>query len=82
MTAEITLKLDSLQVGQILDALRNRRDAWQYTAKYLLAGYEEQDRLIEECSHAQEAQAIAHLYSSIIKHVEKQFYPQLRQERT
>jgi hypothetical protein len=82
MPRQITLKLDSLEVGQMLDALRDRQDAWQYTAQYLLSGCEEEDRIIEECSNPAEAQSIADFYSTIIKHVEEQFYPQLDLEQT
>jgi hypothetical protein len=59
-------------VGQILDALYMRFEAWEYTEEYLNTGNIREPYLIEECSNSDEANQIADYYKEIIKSIEKQ----------
>lgn len=72
MKEVINLNLPSLDVGQILDALQIRREAWAYTADYLRTGRVTESYTIEECSDAEEAQRLADYYARIMKSIEKQ----------
>ncbi len=68
-----TLRLDSNDIGQILDGLRCRADSWRETAAYLETGHASRDDFIaEECSDAEEAQNIAAHYERIIRSIENQ----------
>lgn len=68
-----TLRLDSTDIGQILDGLRCRADSWRNTAHYLESGHTSRDDFIaEECSDADEARAIADHYERIIRSIENQ----------
>lgn len=69
-TKKVKLELDSIDVGQILDGLQSRFEAWERTERYL--NDEPVDGDIEECSSAQEARDIADHYHSIIQQIEKQ----------
>lgn len=72
-----TLRLDSNDIGQILDGLRCRADSWRETAAYLETGHASRDDFIaEECSDAEEARAIAHHYDRIIASIERQMRAQ------
>ncbi|MES2439566.1 MAG: hypothetical protein V4584_10890 [Verrucomicrobiota bacterium] len=68
------LKLDNLDRGQLLDGLEARAESWEKTADYLRADEMPDGEffLIEECSDAQEADAIATHYRSIIGKIRKQ----------
>ena len=60
MGKEIQLRLDSLDVGQILDGLRCRQESWANTAIFLRDGYHPDDSFVcEECSDPDEAQRLA-----------------------
>jgi hypothetical protein len=72
MDKEVTLKLPSNMVGQILDGLRERQKVWRYTQEYMETGCTEELCIIEECSSADEAQNIAEYYEEIISCIEKQ----------
>jgi hypothetical protein len=73
MGKEIQLRLDSLDVGQILDGLRCRQQSWSNTAIYLRDDYFPDDAFIcEECSDPTEAQNIADFYQRIIADIEQQ----------
>ena len=68
-----TLTLDSNDIGQILDGLRCRADNWRETAEYLETGHTSRhDFVVEECSDAHEAQAIADHYERIITSIKSQ----------
>lgn len=69
---EFNLKLSRNDIGQIIDAICVRRDAWRYTQRYLEEGYEEHDRIIEECKDSSEACKIASHYDDIIKNIKIQ----------
>ncbi len=73
MGKEIQLRLDSSDVGQILDGLRCRQESWSNTAIYLRDGYFHDDEFVcEECSNPAEAQNIADWYQRIIANIEQQ----------
>ena len=57
MIHEITLKLPSYAVMQVLDGLSHRLNVWRYTA---------------ECSSSSEAEEIADFYEEIIHTIEEQ----------
>lgn len=55
-----TIQLDEIDLGQILDGLQSRADSWHATADYHETGQPAwNDIVIEECSDADEARAIA-----------------------
>ena len=69
----LTICLDSDDVGQLLDGLRCRAEAWHGTAEYMETGYSARDDfVVEECSDAEEARAIAAHYDRIISSIEAQ----------
>jgi hypothetical protein len=70
---EFNLKLSCDDIGQIIDAICVRRDAWRYTQRYLEDGYEEQDRIIEECKDPDEACKIVGHYDDILKNIKSQY---------
>jgi hypothetical protein len=77
MEKEFTLILSSLDVGQLLDGLRLREEAWRGTANLLRDGYHpEEDFSAEECSKWEEAKAIADHYQKIIDEICRQITAQ------
>jgi len=74
MDKEVTLKLPSNMVGQILDGLRERMQVWRDTEQYMKVGYTDDEfGTIEECSSVEEAKSIADYYEEIIGCIEKQW---------
>jgi len=70
-TFQIILKRRDL--GQLLDGLRIRAEAWEKTADYLESGFSPDDYFIcEECSDSHEARCIARHYETIIGAIEDQ----------
>ena len=70
-TFQIILKRRDL--GQLLDGLRIRAEAWEKTADYLESGFSPDDYFIcEECSDSHEARCIARHYEPIIGAIEDQ----------
>ena len=79
MGKTLTIRLDSEDLGQLLDGLRCRAEAWHGTAEYMETGYSARDDfVVEECSEAEdaltaeEARAIAAHYDRIISSIEEQ----------
>lgn len=73
MGKQLQIRLDSRDLGQLIDGLRARNESWQKTADYLKSGYVSDDSFIcEVCSDASEAAAIARHYSKIISQIERQ----------
>jgi hypothetical protein len=68
----VKLTLSRMDIGQILDGLHERMNAWKGTYEYLKKGHADLCDVIEECSDADEAKAIADQYAKIIKAIEKQ----------
>lgn len=68
-----TLRLDSADVGQILDGLQCRYESWRNTAEYLATGEAPVRGFVaEECSDLAEAEKIAAAYQRIIQTIEMQ----------
>ncbi len=77
MGKQITLTLDSVDVGQLLDGLRLRAEAWRKTAEYLESGYVGDDAFIcEECDSDYEATCVAQHYEKIVTSIESQVVEQ------
>jgi len=73
MGKQLQIRLDSRDLGQLLDGLRARNESSQKTADYLKSGDVSDDSFIcEECSDASEAAAIARHYFKIISQIERQ----------
>ncbi|MEO5803023.1 MAG: hypothetical protein ABIR24_05800 [Verrucomicrobiota bacterium] len=71
------LRLESNDLGQILDGLRVRVESWRNTADYFASGHNANDSfVIEECSGEREARQIANFYSRIVRNLERQFEEQ------
>ncbi|MHC4552306.1 MAG: hypothetical protein ACYSUT_06020 [Planctomycetota bacterium] len=80
MTEYITLSLNAMDVGQILDGLEQRRIIWQATSEYLAYNHTELSDIIEECSDPLEAQAVTDYYQYIIETIQNQRDMQLVQK--
>lgn len=64
-------------LGQMLDGLRCRAEAWCNTADYLETGRSSDSFFIcEECSDSEEARSIARDYERIIAEIESQIAKQ------
>ena len=73
MGKKLQIKIDSLDLGQILDGLRSRQESWKNTAVFLRDGFFPDDAFVcEECSDADEAERIADDYKRIIGSIERQ----------
>ncbi len=72
MIQEITLKLPSYAVMQVLDGLSHRLNVWRYTAEYLETGLVREPYEVAECSNSSEAEEIADCYEEIILTIEEQ----------
>jgi len=72
MVHEITLKLPSYAVMQVLDGLCHRLNVWRYTAEYLETGLVKEPYEVAECSSSSEAMEIADFYEEIIQTIEEQ----------
>jgi hypothetical protein len=66
------IELDGLDLGQLLDGLEARAEAWEKTADYHRTGELPPDFIVEECNNADEADRIANHYRSIIAKIRKQ----------
>jgi hypothetical protein len=73
MGKEFQIKIDSLDLGQILDGLRSRQESWRNTAIFLRDDYFPDDSFVcEECSDPHEAERIANHYARIVRSIEQQ----------
>jgi len=76
---EYVIRLNSFDLGQLIDGLDARATAWRNTATYLTIGEAPTtDFVAEECTGAEEAQKLADHYDRIIAHVVEQ---QTKQDR-
>jgi hypothetical protein len=66
------IELDDFDLGQVLDGLEIRAEAWEKTADYHRTGESPPDFIVEECNDAEEADRIASHYRSIIAKIRKQ----------
>lgn len=77
MKDQIQVTLNQHDLGQILDGLRSRAEAWSKTADYLESGSNTDDTFIcEECNDFHEARRIAEHYERIISEIERQMKAQ------
>ena len=62
---QLKIKIDSLDLSQILDGLRLRQESWKNTALFLRDGFFPDEAFVcEECSDADEAERIADHYKA------------------
>ena len=66
------IELDDHDLGQLLDGLEARAEAWEKTAAYHRTGHSPPDFIVEESNDADEADSIANHYRSIIAKIRKQ----------
>ena len=71
------IELDGHDLGQLLDGLEARAEAWEKTADYHRTGQSTPDFIVEESNDADEADGIANHYRSIIAKIRKQQEEQL-----
>lgn len=71
-------ELGELDLGQLLEGLEIRAEAWEKTAEYFRAEGMPDDEffLIEECSGLDEAEEIASHYRTIISTIQRQMETQ------
>jgi hypothetical protein len=71
MANRYRIELEEQDLGQLLDGLEVRAEAWRRTAEYLRTGDIPDDELflIEECSDEEEAGEIAARYEAIIRSI-------------
>ena len=73
MNKEFQIKLNSLDLGQLLDGLIARADSWARTAEYLETGSStDASFIIEECDDSEEARQLSNHYSAIISDIREQ----------
>jgi ATP-dependent exoDNAse (exonuclease V) beta subunit len=72
MARLVIVKLDDNDLGQILEGLEARAEAWEKTADYHRTGESPSDFIVEESSDEHEANGIARHYRSIIAKIRKQ----------
>src|SRR5262245_48851986 len=84
MQKQIHLVLGEIDVLKILDGLEVREEAWRKTAAFLQTEEfpEGEDFVVEECSSAHEAHAIANTYARIIETIRKQQTAQSASEKS
>jgi hypothetical protein len=70
MGKQILIRLDEIDVGQVIDGLQARADSWRATERYFKTG--EAPSNIEECTDGDEAHAIAECYERIITSITSQ----------
>ena len=72
------IKLDSLDLGQVLHGLESCAESWERTADYLRTERMPDGEffVIEECSKPEEADGIATHYRSIIETIRRQMEAQ------
>lgn len=72
MRKSYTIRLDSFDLGQLLDGLELRAESWERTASYLRTGYVDGDYLVEECHKPEEADDIAARYRRLVANIRQQ----------
>jgi hypothetical protein len=69
---EYVIRLNGLDLGQVIDGLEVRANAWRLTAEYLENGEAPDGFVIEECDDAEEARRLAEHYQRILRNVIRQ----------
>lgn len=72
MSKTYRIELGDIDLGQLLDGLEARAEAWEKTAGYHRTGESPPGFIVEECNDAHEADGIANHYRSIITKIRKQ----------
>jgi hypothetical protein len=72
MAKMLRIELSENDLGQLLEGLEARAEAWEKTADYHRTGESPPDFIVEECNDAHEADGIASHYRSIIAKIRKQ----------
>lgn len=72
MSKTYLIRLEENDLGQILDGLNVRAEAWERTAEYLRSGFIHGDYVVEECSKPEEADSIARHYRSLLRAIREQ----------
>jgi len=65
------IELDDFDLGQLLDGMEARAEAWEKTADCRRTGKSPPDFIVEECTDADEAGKTAAHYRSIITKIQK-----------
>ncbi len=76
MSKTYLIRLEENDLGQLLDGLEVRAEAWEKTAAYHRSGESPPDFIVEECNDAGEAERISAHYRSIIAKVREQWEAQ------
>ena len=78
MAKTYSIQLDDIDLGQLLDGLESKAEAWEKTSDYLRTGESPEGEffVIEECSDPEEADAVAGHYRSIISKISGQMEEQ------
>lgn len=66
------IKLSAADLGQLMDGLECRAEAWEKTALYHRTGGAPDGFLVEECNDVAEAERIAKRYRSILATIVQQ----------
>lgn len=66
------IRLSGLDLGQVIDGLEVRANAWGLTAEYLETGEVPDGFMIEECNDAEEARRLAEHYRRILRSLVQQ----------
>ena len=69
---EQTIKLTSNEIGQILDALESRCEAYRKTAEYFRGENDGGDFLIEDVTDEEEAENLYEMYRGLIEKIRGQ----------
>lgn len=77
MSKTYLIRLEKNDLGQLLDGLQARAEAWEKTAGFHRTGVSPADFIVEECTDADEADSIATHFRSIISQIEEQREEQL-----
>ena len=69
---EYVIRLNGIDLGQLIDGLEARANAWRLTAEYLETGSASDRFVIEECNDADEARRIAEHYQRVLNTIVRQ----------
>lgn len=70
---EYVIRLNCIDLGQLIDGLEARATAWRNTATFMTTGEPPIEEFIaEECTDAEEADRLAEHYEKIIRKVMEQ----------
>lgn len=69
---EYVIRLNGFDLGQVIDGLETRANAWRLTAHYLESGEAPDGFVIEECDNAEEARRLAENYQRTLQNLLQQ----------